>query len=88
VRVKNDTGGVTTFTLYFAVHIPDVLNKKQTSAAAFTSLVRQEVVIDGAQYARDNVANPNEAVGVGALMSPAPPSVTTATIPQNCSKTC
>jgi hypothetical protein len=88
VRVKNDTGGVTTFNLYFAVQIPDVLNKKQTSAAAFTSLVRQEVEIDGAQYARDTIANPTQAVGVGALMSPAPPTVTTATIPQNCSKTC
>ena len=88
VRVKNATGGITTFPLYFVVQIPDVQNKHQTSAAAFTSLVRQEVAIDGAQYARDTVANPVQAVGVGALMSPAPPSVTTATIPQNCLQTC
>lgn len=88
VRVKNEAGGLTTFPLYFSVYIPDVENKKQTSAAAFTSLVRQEVEIDGAQYARDTVANPTQAVGVGALMSPAPPTVTSATIPQNCTKTC
>ena len=72
----------------FIVQIPDVQNKKQTSAAAFTSLVRQEVEIDGAQYARDTVANPTQAAGVGALMSPAPPDVISATIPQNCAKTC
>jgi hypothetical protein len=88
VRVKNEAGGLTTFPLYFSVYIPDVENKKQTSAAAFTSLVRQEVEIDGAQYARDTVANPTQAMGVGALMSPAPPTVTSATIPQNCTKTC
>lgn len=88
VRVKNAAGGLTTFSIYFSVQIPDVLNKRQTSAAAFTSLVRQEVEIDGAQYARDTVAFPSQAVGVGALMSPAPPDVLTATIPQNCSKTC
>jgi hypothetical protein len=72
----------------FIVQIPDVQNKQQISAAAFTSLVRQEVEIDGAQYARDTLANPTQAVGVGALMSPAPPDVISATIPQNCSKTC
>jgi hypothetical protein len=88
VRVKNAAGGLTTFTLYFSVQIPDIQNKRQSSAAAFTSLVRQEAEIDGAQYGRDTVANPSQAVGVGALMSPAPPDVISATIPQNCSKTC
>jgi hypothetical protein len=88
VRVKNAAGGLTTFSLYFSVQIPNVENKRQTSAAAFTSLVRQVVEIDGAQYGRDTVAFPSQAVGVGALMSPAPPDVITSTIPQNCAKTC
>jgi len=88
VYAQDSSNNVVSQDFNFIVQIPDVKNKQQISAAAFTSLVRQEVEIDGAQYARDTLANPVQAVGVGALMSPAPPTVTTATIPQNCTKTC
>jgi hypothetical protein len=62
------------FDLTFRVYSP-YPQKRQDTASAFTSYVRQEAIIGGAQFSRDTNAFPSENTTVGAAMGPFPPLV-------------
>jgi hypothetical protein len=78
VYAKNS--GITAFTVTLLVEVPRVI-RKQTSAGAYTSLVRQYTEVNAAQNARDTRALPSESRTLGEFASPYPPSVVT---PSNC----
>jgi hypothetical protein len=78
VYAKNS--GITAFTVTLIVEVPRVI-RKQTSAGAYTSLVRQYTEVNAAQNARDTRALPSESRTLGEFASPYPPSVVT---PSNC----
>jgi hypothetical protein len=80
VYAKDGAGGITAFTVTMLVEVPRIV-KKQTSAGAYTSLVRQYTEVNAAQTARDSRALPGETSGIGEFASPYPPSVVT---PSNC----
>jgi hypothetical protein len=71
-----DSVGVSQLNIVITIVIPFIM-KKQIGAAAYTSAVRQNVEINAAQNARDNKVTPNHDIGLGKLMSPAPPDVIT-----------
>ena len=82
VFVRDDSG-VTQFTLAFETLLPTV-QKVQTSAAAFTSLLRQYTIVNAAQNARDNRVFPAVDRLLGEFTSPYPPDVITQTIDPRC----
>lgn len=83
VYAGNSTG-TSTLTLYFTCQLPFVLNKNQDYASAYTSYLRQEVIINGAISGRDSTAYPSLTTTVGALMGPQPLDVVSA--PKPCCK--
>lgn len=80
VYAEDGVGGVTAFPVTLLVEVPRII-KKQTSAGAYTSLVRQYTDVNAAQTARDSRALPDQTTGIGEFASPYPPSVVT---PSNC----
>ena len=78
VYAKNS--GITAFVVTLIVEVPRVI-RNQTSAGAYTSLVRQYTEVNAAQKARDTRALPSESRTLGEFASPYPPSVVT---PSNC----
>ena len=80
VYAKDGAGGITAFPVTMIVDVPRIV-KKQTSAGAYTSLVRQYTEVNAAQTARDSRALPSQTDGIGEFASPYPPSVVT---PSNC----
>lgn len=80
VYAKDGAGGITSFPVTMIVDVPRIV-KKQTSAGAYTSLVRQYTEVNAAQTARDSRALPSQTDGIGEFASPYPPSVVT---PSNC----
>ena len=75
VTAKSTAATFNTFDFTFRVYSP-YPQKRQDTASAFTSYVRQEAIIGGAQFSRDTNALPSENTTVGAAMGPFPPEVT------------
>jgi hypothetical protein len=78
VYAKNS--GITAFTVTLIVNVPRVI-RKQTSAGAYTSLVRDYTEVNAAINARDTRVNPTEEAALGSFASPYAPDVVT---PSNC----
>lgn len=76
VVYARDGIGTTTFTITFDVQIPRVV-RTQTSAGAYTSLVRQYTEVNAAQNARDRRVFPSQERTLGEFMAPDAPSVVT-----------
>jgi len=70
----------TIMAIRMTVIIPRIL-KKQTSAAAYTSYIRQYTEVNAAQNARDNRVFPTQERALGEFMAPEAPDVVT---PSNC----
>ena len=83
VTAKSTAATFNTFDFTFKVYSP-YPQKRQDTASAFTSYVRQEAIIAGAQFSRDSNAFPSENTTVGAAMGPFPPLVQQA--PEICCK--
>lgn len=83
ITVKSSAALYNTFDFTFKVYSP-YPQKRQDTASAFTSYVRQEAIIAGAQFSRDSNAFPSENTTVGAAMGPFPPLVQQA--PEICCK--
>lgn len=81
------TTAVRTFNLGFRTILPTV-QKQQTSAGAWTSLVRQYTNVNAAQNARDNRVFPQVDRTLGEFTSPYPPNVVTQTIDPKCRGEC
>lgn len=79
------TGGITQFTLNFNVTLASY-TRQQTSAGAWTSLIRQYTEVNAATTSRDNRATPAIDYRLGEFTSPDPPSVITAV--NQCSSNC
>jgi hypothetical protein len=79
VTVKSTAATFNTIDFTFRVYSP-YPQKRQDTASAFTSYVRQEAIIGGAQFSRDTNAFPSENTTVGAAMGPFPPEITSAPI--------
>jgi len=73
-----NTTGISTLTLYFTSQLPFIVNKNQDYASAYTSYLRQGVIINGAVSGRDSTAYPSLTTTVGALMGPRPLDVISA----------
>jgi hypothetical protein len=71
------TNGVTKISITIEVILPSVA-RKQPNASSYTSYVRQYVVADAAQNARDNKADPSQTKTRGEFMAPPAPDVITA----------
>lgn len=80
VTAKSTAPTYNTFDFTFRVYSP-YPQKRQDTASAFTSYLRQEAIIGGAQFSRDSNAFPSENTTVGAAMGPFPPEVTQAPKP-------
>jgi hypothetical protein len=80
VVVKTTGSGYNYFDFTFRIYSP-YPQKRQDTASAFTSYLRQEAIIGGAQFSRDSNAFPSENTTVGAAMGPFPPEVTQAPKP-------
>lgn len=78
VYAKNS--GITAFTVTLIVDVPRVV-RKQTSAGAYTALVRDYTEVNAAINARDTRVNPIEEAALGSFASPYAPDVVT---PSNC----
>lgn len=78
-----DNNGVRKLTLDFTVVLPRVI-RTQSSASAYTSLVRQYTVVNAAQNARDNRVFPEVDRILGEFTAPYPPDVTTQKVNPNC----
>lgn len=78
-----DDNGVTKFILTFETFLPTI-QKVQTSASAFTSLLRQYTIVNAAQNARDNRVFPDVDRLLGEFTAPYPPDVTTQTVDPRC----
>lgn len=87
VTVKDSVGGVGEFTLTFTTILPRIV-RTQTSASAYTSLLRQYTDVLGAQNARDNRVFPAVDRILGEFTSPYPPNVVTQTVDPNCFGQC
>ena len=70
----------TSIRLTFTTVVPGVV-RKQTSAGAYTSLVRQYTNVNAAQNSRDNRVFPTAETSLGEFMSPQAPDVVTAVPP-------
>lgn len=68
VYAKDDTG-ITRLILYTNTIIPSIV-RNQTSAGAYTSLIRQYTEVNAAQNARDRRVLPNETKKLGEFQSP------------------
>jgi hypothetical protein len=79
VYAKN-SAGLTAFTVTLLVEVPRII-KKQTSAGAYTALVRDYTEVAAAINARDTRVNPVEESALGSFASPYAPDVRT---PSNC----
>jgi hypothetical protein len=75
VYAKDDVG-ITSLTITITTVIPRVI-RQQTSAGAYTYLVKQYTEVNAAQEARDNRVTPAQDSGLGKFMAPTAPSVTT-----------
>jgi len=80
VAAKSTAAVYNYFEFTFRVYSP-YPQKRQDTASAFTSYLRQEAIIGGAQFSRDSNAFPSENTTVGAAMGPFPPEVNTPPIP-------
>ena len=87
VTVKDSVGGVGEFTLTFTTILPRIV-RTQTSASAYTSLLRQYTDVLGAQNARDSRVFPAVDRILGEFTSPYPPNVVTQTVDPNCFGQC
>lgn len=76
-----DDRGVDTLPLRIVVNIPRIV-KQQSSAGAYTSLVRQYTEVNSAQNAKNNQVLPNQKLGE--FMSPEPPNVVIQTVDPRC----
>jgi len=83
VTAKSTAAAFNTFDFTFKVYSP-YPQKRQDTASSFTSYVRQEAIVGGAQFSRDSNAFPSENTTVGAAMGPFPPEVNQA--PKPCCK--
>lgn len=77
VYAKNGTAGITAFSVTMVVSVPRVV-RKQTSAGAYTSLVRDYTEVNAAINARDSRVFPTEEAALGSFASPYAPDVVTA----------
>ena len=77
-----DNVGVTALTISVTTIIPRVI-RQQTSAGAYTYLVKQYTEVNAAQNARDSRVTPNQDVPLGKFMSPPAPDVLS---PSQCKK--
>ncbi len=71
-----DDNGVTAITISITTIIPRVV-RQQTSAGAYTYLLRQYTEVDAAQNARNNRVYPTEDRSLGKFMAPPAPDNTT-----------
>lgn len=71
-----DDNGITEFTISFKIILASYI-RQQTSAGAWTSLIRQYTEVNAATTARDNKATPAIDYRLGEFTSPDPPSVIT-----------
>jgi hypothetical protein len=78
VYAKNS--GITAITITLLVNVPRVI-RKQTSAGAYTALVRDYTEVNAAINARDTRVNPTEEAALGSFAAPYAPDVVT---PSNC----
>jgi len=84
--VKDDNG-VTLLTLGFRVIVPSI-ERQQTSAGSWTSLVRQYTVVNAAQNSVNGKVRPATESLLGEFIRPEPPDVVSATGDPNCVKNC
>jgi hypothetical protein len=84
--VKDDNG-VTLLTLGFRVIVPSI-ERQQTSAGSWTSLVRQYTVVNAAQNSVNGKVRPATESLLGEFIRPEPPDVVSATGDPNCVKKC
>jgi len=75
-----DLCGVTAFPVTTTTIIPRII-RKQDGAGAYTSLLRQYTVVNGALNSRDNLVYPTQERMLGEFMAPPAPDSTT---PSNC----
>jgi hypothetical protein len=80
ITAKSSQPTYNSFDFTFRIYSP-YPQKRQDTASAFTSYVRQEAIIGGAQFSRDSNAFPSENTTVGAAMGPFPPEVNQAPKP-------
>ena len=74
IAIKSSSAAYNYFDFTFRIYSP-YPQKRQDTASAYTSYVRQEAIIGGAQFSRDSNAFPSENTTVGAAMGPFPPEV-------------
>jgi len=82
IYAKDDVG-ISTLTISYQVLIPNFI-KQQNGAGAFTSLVRQTVEVNAAEYSVNNEVYPAGVTTLGSFMSPAAPDNTKDKLPCNC----
>jgi hypothetical protein len=78
VFVQDDTGYFS-FVLIFRVVLPFFL-RRQTSASAYTSYLRQYTLVNAAQNSRDNVVYPTQERSLGEFAAPEAPDVSSAVV--------
>jgi len=82
VTVYAVTNGYITFrTIQIRVITPFFVNPQENGTSAYTSLVRNQVVVNGAQNARDRVVFPTTDASLGYLQSPGAPDVNSPPVP-------
>lgn len=82
VFVQDDTG-YSSFVLNFKILLPSFV-RRQTSASAYTSYVRQYTIVNAAQNSRNNVVYPTQERNLGEFAAPEAPDVSSAVICLQC----
>jgi hypothetical protein len=76
-----NNGYITFQTIQIRVITPFFVNPQDNGASAYTSLLRNQVVVNAAQNARDNVVFPTTDASLGFLQSPGAPDVKSPPVP-------
>ena len=80
--VYASNGGYTTaITIQIRVITPFFVNPQENGASAYTALLRNQVLVNAATNARDNIVFPEIDAGLGYLQSPGAPDVLSPKIP-------
>jgi hypothetical protein len=83
-----DDIGVTPIVFTFTTIFPVIVRDGVTTAASYTSLLRQYTVVNAARNAENNVVYPSESRTIGEFTRPYPPDETTQTVDPNCYGAC
>ena len=76
-----NNGNLTFETIQIRVITPFFVNPQSNGSSAYTALLRNQVVVNAAQNARDNVVFPTTDASLGYLQSPGAPDVNSPPVP-------